>query len=259
MNKDKSQASTHGLDPSLITIVKPGQVAGPSVNTTPGALRAKELLEPYTRGPFESEVQMRQEKCALCCAFTGTVISSLLGVLLFSIMTAVVCARENLRVPFKYMVLHSFWMCLPSIAVCTTLHFWFANAVWSTRRNSFGVSWMKGIFTNTAVWLVLIAAGTATWRIGLRKHKWYRMYPIPMERLEKRLLLRPDMFWKGMGTTYWLTGLVTGQLGFATTAMSAIYTNKLHWVMSPQGWYSHNCLPPSQRRMIAQYTSTPTV
>eukprot|EP00760_Papus_ankaliazontas_P000964 PhM_4_TR10335/c0_g1_i2/m.75970 len=233
-------------DPNLITIVKPGDKPGPEM--TPETVHAM-------FNPTVDVVEMRSKPCAPCCAGMGLILSTCMGLIMMGCVTAFAVAQSSLKVPFNIMMRQAMWMTFPGMVVCTTLHFFFAEAAWSQRRNSFGMAWAKAVVMNTTMWLGIIGGCTAIWRFGLKGTKIYRLYPIPMDRLEKRLMLQPDAFWTGMGTTYWLMGVFTGQMGFAATATSSVYSNKLHWMMSPTGMYAHQCLPPHMRRAIAQYAS----
>jgi hypothetical protein len=209
---------------------------------------------------------VKDEKCSLCCMAFGGMMSTGLGLVLSSLKTGyfLFTDRRISNYTASIVVKHILWITIPGICVGSTLHYFLAEAMWSNRRNTWGMAWAKATMMNTCTWGVAIGGGTFFWRKILRYSRWskyYYRYPPPAERLELRKIENPDIFWSGMGWTYWALGLLTGQLGYACIAGVMVYSNRIHFMMSPVGPYARRCAPRWRREQIARsanYVLAPT-
>ena len=209
---------------------------------------------------------VKDEKCSLCCMAFGGMMSTFLGLVIATGKTIFFLHSDRRLQNYttSSVIRHIGWISLPGILVGATLHFCLSEAMWSNRRNSWGQAWTKAFVMNTGAWTTCIAGGTFFWRKILRYSRWskyYYRYPPPSEKLELRKVENPDMFWSGMGWTYWALGLLIGQFGYCCCAALTVYQNRVHFMMSPVGPYATRCLPRWRREQIArgaQYELAPT-
>ena len=255
-----------GVNPTEINIIKSQKVgmeqllrAGDSENKA--GTDAGETGYTIVTGkvdPSKGYLKETQEtKMRTSCGLCGVGIATTLGLMTTTTGTAVFAwrASHRLNVTFPLIMKQATWFMIPVLSGAYTIHLFLAETMWSKRRNTFGNAWGKAVCLSAASWAVLIGSGTAFWRFGL-KHtplkRLYYQYPIPVERLETRMLEKPDCIFSGMCCTYWMVGLTISHLGFGTVAYSLIAANKAHYLMSPTGMYSYYCCPRWRREQIAK-------
>jgi hypothetical protein len=200
-----------------------------------------------------------EKKCRWCCMLFGSGLSLFFSGMVAACFTLFICYRERHRIPLdaQRILRQAAWMTVPSAAVGGSLHFFLADSMWSSRRNNFGTAWFKALSMNTICWVTAIGSGTFFWRYVLRHcgtwgNRAYYRYPVPSLNLETRLLEDPSQVFRGMGWTYWALGVMTGQLGYATSTAAITYNNKPYYMMSPQGPYSRSCTPRWRREALAK-------
>jgi hypothetical protein len=250
---DKKQLVERGDSNTIRQQARDAEAAGAGKDAAPVTRKEK-----YAAVAAGAPTAVTEKRCNTCCMLFGGGVSTAMSVLMSSTYTAVFAYRDHhrLNISIQRMLRQVGWIALPASLVGTTLHLFVNEAMWSSRRNTYGIAWMKSIGMNTFCWTSAVVVCTLAWRRGLRLTKrgqriFYK-YPIPAERLETRLLENPDMFFTGMGWTYWMLGVFTGQMGFAATTTFCVWQNKIHYSMSPVGGYAAACTPWWRRAQIAK-------
>ncbi|GET92779.1 hypothetical protein, conserved [Leishmania tarentolae] len=236
------------LDKSRISIVSSTKVDGDKLSTVGDTM---DSLIPASR-----REQLRKERCCpLCCVAYGTLISSVAVFCISTCCTAVsIFAESRINYTVNGAMRQTAWISFPGILVGTTLHYFMAEATWSSKNNSWGQAWTKAIIANAGLWTGAICIGTLGWRKGLpltsAGRRFYHRYPIPSEPLEARLLRCSREFFTGMGTTYWLSGVASGHLGFVSCVCFCVSANRPYFMMAPHGGYANSCMPPWRRQQL---------
>jgi hypothetical protein len=201
-----------------------------------------------------------KKKCNVCCMIFGSVVvfSASLGQTVLHTGIFAYRDQHRVRLTMAKCCRHATWMLIPSCLIGTTMHYFVCDALWSKRRNTYGMAWLKAVGMNTAVWGSGIALGTLFWRRGLRLtaagSRLYYRYPAAHEGLELRLVENPSAALTGMTWTYWAYGLITGQVGYLACAAAVVWQDRVHIMMSPQGSYAEACAPWWRREAIASAT-----
>ena len=200
--------------------------------------------------------EVRNTKCRYCCMLFGGGMSTGLSVVLCGLHVGFgVFKNPHLNATLPQILKQVGWLALPSAMVGTTLHYFLAESMWSSRRSSYGVAWLKAIAINTSVWMACVTAGTLAWRHLVRRtawgNRWYFLYPIPSSKIETRVIEQPGAYFSGMGWTYWCLGIFTGTLGYAGCVSAVVWQDKVHFMMSPVGPYARACVPRWRREAIA--------
>ncbi|KAK7195707.1 hypothetical protein NESM_000501000 [Novymonas esmeraldas] len=236
------------LDRSRISIVSATKVDGDRLSTVGDKM---ESLVP--------ESQRRQQKeercCPLCCVTYGTIIASAAVFCIAASGTAVsIMAESRVNYTVNGAMRQTGWISIPGVLMGATLHYFLAEAMWSGKQNSWGQAWTKAMMANAALWTAGIGLGTVGWRKGLpltaAGRRLYHRYPIPSEPLEARLLRSGRDFFSGMGTTYWLSGVASGHMGFITCVAFCVSVDRPYFMMAPHGGYAYRCMPPWRRQQM---------
>ncbi|XQJ31197.1 hypothetical protein NXY56_007305 [Leishmania guyanensis] len=236
------------LDKSRISILSSTKVDGDKLSSVGDTM---ESLVPASR-----RLQLEEERCCpLCCVTYGALISSAAVFCIAVSGTAVsIFAESRVNYTVNGAMRQTAWIAFPGVLVGATLHYFMAEAMWSSKRNSWGQAWTKAIVANAGLWTTAICLGTLAWRKGLpltsAGRRLYHRYPIPSEPLEVRLLRTSREFFTGMGATYWLSGVASGHLGFVTCVSFCVSANRPYFMMAPHGGYAHQCMPPWRRQQL---------
>lgn len=236
------------LDKSRISIVSSTKVDGgklSSVGDTADSLVPASRLQ-----------QIKEERrCPTCCILYGSVISTFAVLCVAASGTLIAIYHESrINYTINGVMRQVAWIGLPGMLVGATLHYFLAEAMWSGKHNSWGQAWTKAMIVNSALWGAAIGAGTLGWRVVLPRsaagRRLYHRYPIPSEPVEARVLRSSREFFTGMGTTYWLSGIASGQLGFVTCVAFCVSVDRPYMMMAPQGGYAKRCMPPWRRQQF---------
>ena len=197
------------------------------------------------------------EKCTLCCMAFGAMLAAPACLIISIAHTSVsVFIEKKVSYTVNSIFRQIGWMAAPGVLVSCTFHWHLNEAMYSGRRNSWGVAWWKAIVANTLMWTTGAAIGTAAWRLAFPKFAWgkrmCKRYPIPLHPLETRLIITPNQYIQGMGATYWLLATVVGNTGLGVIGALAWYNDRVHYVMSPSGPYGRACAPFALRKDIAR-------
>lgn len=236
------------LDKSRISIVSSSKVDGGKLGSVGDA---SESLVPESH-----RRKVLEEKCCpLCCVAYGSVIASAAVFCIAGSATLVsIFAESRVNYTVNGAARQTAWIALPGLLVGATLHYFLAEAMWSGKQNSWGQAWTKAMVVNATLWSTAIGVGTLGWRKGLpltsAGRRLYHRYPIPSEPLEVRLLRSSREFFTGMGTTYWLSGVACGHLGFVTCVSFCVAVDRPYMMMAPHGGYSRRCMPPWRRQQM---------
>ncbi|CBH14736.1 uncharacterized protein TEOVI_000008800 [Trypanosoma equiperdum] len=203
------------------------------------------------------EKRAHEKRCNFCCMSIGLLFSAFMVVMVASIGTGMaVYTEKRARYTVNGVMRQVGWISLPGLLVGTTLHYFLSEAMWSGRRNSWGQAWMKAFATNTAIWSVAIGTGTLLWRKGLlinaAGRRLYYRYPIPSDPLEYRLVRSEAQFFTGMGWSYWLSGVVSGQVGLVSCVGFCVWNDRPYFMMNPHGGYARRCMPNWRREQLAR-------
>ena len=207
----------------------------------------------------------QDKQCSLCCISHGVIYGSIAA---FCVnLAAVLCSlkrerRRNYTMP--QVARQLMWMSIPGTLCSASLHLFLVGTMWSERRNTWGGAWFKALAMNTSLWVCAIAIGTISWRSLLPKfvagRRIHHRFPVPFDPLEFRQM-RPnttnEFFFSSMGFTYWGLGLVTGEIGFATTVSLMLYQDRPHYFMTPTGSYGVACMPLWRRHAVARGAGMP--
>lgn len=193
-----------------------------------------------------------ERRCNMCCVMYGGVFSMLGSLLFVGLGTAMsIYFEQRCRYCLNGVARQIMWLTLPGTLVGMTMHFFLSEAMWSSRRNSWGVAWSKAIILNSALWCGAIGCGTLLWRRVLPMtaagRRLYHRYPISATPIDSRLMYHTNEFWTGMGYTYWLLGVVTGQTAFATSVAFTMYNKRPYLMTPPQSQYAKKCMSPWMR------------
>ena len=196
-------------------------------------------------------------KCTPCCVAFGVTVQAVMCPIILTGKTCAYLWYDNRlsRYDSRDIIRQVKWLSIPSVLAAASLHFFLSESMWSKRRSGYGASWFKAIAINSAVWSAAIGLGTVTWRYGLTKTKWSRLfykYPVPSEKVEYRMIENPGSFWSGMGWTYWLHGLAYGQSIWVIFAGLVVAGDRHHFMMSPTGPYGKSCVPVWRRQQLAR-------
>ncbi|KAG5467385.1 hypothetical protein CUR178_01028 [Leishmania enriettii] len=236
------------LDKSRISILSSTKVDGDKLSRVGDTM---DSLIPASRWR-----QLREEKCCpLCCVAYGGLISSAAVLFLSASCTAVsIFAESRINYTVNGAMRQTLWIAFPGVLVGATLHYFVAEAMWSSKHNSWGQAWTKAIVANVGLWTAAICFGSLGWRKGLpltsAGRRFYHRYPIPSEPLEARLLRSSREFFTGMGTTYWLSGVASGHAGFITCVSFCVSVDRPYFMMAPHGGYACRCMPPWRRQQL---------
>ncbi|CBZ30815.1 conserved hypothetical protein [Leishmania mexicana MHOM/GT/2001/U1103] len=236
------------LDKSRISILSSTKVDGDKLSSVGDTM---DSLIPASR-----RLQLEREKCCpLCCVAYGVLVSSVAVFCIASFGTAVsIFAESRINYTVNGAMRQTAWIAFPGILAGATLHYFMAEAMWSSKHNSWGQAWTKAIIANTGLWAGAICIGTLGWRKGLpltsAGRRLYHRYPIPSDPLEARLLRSSREFFTGMGATYWLSGVASGHLGFVTCVSFCVSANRPYFMMAPHGGYAYRCMPPWRRQQL---------
>ncbi|ORC92205.1 uncharacterized protein TM35_000044190 [Trypanosoma theileri] len=197
------------------------------------------------------------KRCNLCCMSIGFLLSTVMVLAVAGIGTGVsVFAEKRINCTVNGVMRQVGWISLPGILVGTTLHYFLSEAMWSGRHNTWGQAWMKAIAFNSLTWSIGVGAGTLFWRKALlltsSGRRLYYRYPIPVEPLDSRVLRSPAEFFTGMGWSYWLSGVVSGQVGFLSCVGFCVWNDRPYFMMNPHGGYSTRCMPLWRREQLAR-------
>jgi hypothetical protein len=147
-------------------------------------------------------------------------------------------------------------MLIPSSLSSFTVHYLLSEAMWSERRSSYGEAWTKAIISSVLLWSTVIASSTFVWRKVLPKTKWglqvFHRYPIPVTPLEYRVMHTDKELLTGMGWTYWFFGMFSGIAALSVASAATLWMGRPHLLMSPNGYYSKNCLPDWRKEVLGQ-------
>lgn len=253
------------LDSSKISVVSAKKVDKQKLLAT-GDSDALKVAPAVAKQRVVAVAGARETKCNGCCMLFGGMMSMGLSLVLCAMKTSYFLFTDRRIVNFTVgsVARHVAWIAMPGTLCGATLHMFLSEAMWSNRRNTWGMAWVKAVATNTLLWGGGIATGTFLWRRVLRSTRWsrfYYRYPIPTEKLELRLIENPNLYFTGMGWTYWLLGTFMGQFGYACCAALCVYQNRVHFLMSPVGPYAKRCVPRWRREQIARgcnYELSPT-
>lgn len=245
------------FDPTVISVVK-------SVKTTTEQFIAKNKIDRLedpkdvsgnpgvAPGAAAHQLIAKDEPCRLCCMSQGFLIAFFTCFAVASLAVGTIVYKES-RVYYTFHgVLRQIgWLCIPGTLCGTTLHFFLVESMWSGKRSTWGQGWTKAFAANTAVWGAAIGAGTLFWRKGLRLtafgRELHRRYPVPTTPLEHRVMRSEKEFFSGMGWSYWILGVVAGQMGFASSVSFCTFNDRAHYLMAPHGGYAARCLPKWRR------------
>lgn len=236
------------LDKSRISIVSSTKVDGNKLSSVGDT--ADSLV------PASHRQQTKEEKCCpVCCVLYGSIISTFAVFCIAASGTAVsIFAESRVNYTVNGVMRQIGWIGFPGMLVGASLHYFLAEAMWSGKHNSWGQAWTKAIIVNAGLWSAAIGLGTLGWRKGLPQtaagRRLYHRYPIPAEPLESRLLRSSREFFAGMGATYWLSGVVSGHLGFVTCVTFCVSTDRPYLMMAPHGGYARRCMPPWRRQQL---------
>ncbi|KAG5492682.1 hypothetical protein JKF63_01261 [Porcisia hertigi] len=236
------------LDKSRISILSSTKVDGDRLSSVGDT---RDALIPANR-----REQLKKEKCcSLCCVAYGTLVSSAAVFCIAASATAVsIFAESRINYTVNGAMRQTAWIAFPGVLVGATLHYFMAEAMWSSKKNSWGQAWTKAIVANAGLWTAGIGLGTLGWRKGLTLtaagRRLYHRYPIPSEPLEARVLRSSRDFFIGMGTTYWLSGVASGHLGFVTCVSFCVSADRPYFMMAPHGGYANRCMPPWRRQQL---------
>jgi hypothetical protein len=236
------------LDPTKISVISSKKVSLEQFQAT----RVDRLPDAK---PKKGEVD---EICRYCCMAQGSLIAAVTTMAVSGVFVAVyIIGEKRVNYTFNGVMRQVCWLAIPGTLIGTTLHFFLAESMWSGKRSSWGQSWSKAIVANTFMWGGLIGSGTLAWRQGLKLSKTTKgllyKYPVPAESLETRVMRSPKQFITGMGWTYWMQGLASGQAGFVSTVAFCTFTDRPHYLMAPNGGYSMRCLPKWRRDFIEKH------
>ncbi|RNF16920.1 uncharacterized protein Tco025E_05016 [Trypanosoma conorhini] len=237
------------LDTTKISIIT-GKKADPKLlaevgvrsDEVPGAAKAKHAQE---------------RRCNLCCMSYGLILSAAMVLMVSCIGTAAAIYTEK-RVNYSLngAMRQVGWIALPGVLAGTTLHYFLSEAMWSGKRNTWGQAWMKAIGFNSFMWCAGIGMGTLLWRKGLLTssagRRLYYRYPIPTVPLDARVLRSEAEFFTGMGWSYWLSGVVTGQVGYLSCVGFCVWNDRPYFMMNPHGGYAVRCMPRWRREDFAR-------
>nr|CCC93145.1 unnamed protein product [Trypanosoma congolense IL3000] len=198
-----------------------------------------------------------EKRCNVCCMSIGILFSAVMVVIVSTMGTGMsVYAEKRVHHTVNGVMRQVGWISVPGILVGTSLHYFLSEAMWSNRRNTWGQAWMKAFATNTVMWLAAIGAGTLLWRKGLllttAGRRLYYRYPIPLEPLESRLVRSEAAFFTGMGWSYWLSGLLSGQIGLMSCVVFCVWNDRPYFMMNPHGGYAQRCMPYWRREQLAR-------
>lgn len=193
--------------------------------------------------------------CRYCCMAQGSLIAALTTLAVSGVFVSIyIIGEKRVNYTFNGVMRQVCWLAIPGTLIGTSLHLFLAESMWSGKRNSWGQSWAKAIVANTLLWGSVIGAGTLAWRQGLKLTKRTKAlqykYPVPADALETRVMRSPKQFFTGMGWTYWLQGLASGQAGFVSTVLFCVSMDRPHYLMTPDGGYAKRCLPKWRRDFI---------
>jgi len=196
------------------------------------------------------------ERCRMCCMLFG-------GMMSIATSTGVSAIQLGLAMLFEKRghftlsgaVRQILWIAAPSIVATTSLHYFLVENMWSGKRHTFGSAWLRASACNVALWCTAIGSGTFFWRIVLPRiprygKQIYHRYPISGTQLDERVLKSNKELFTGMGWSYFVCGLAHGQLGYMVVAALSVWNNRIHYFMSPHGWYAQACIPPDRRMTI---------
>ncbi|EKF31654.1 hypothetical protein MOQ_004507 [Trypanosoma cruzi marinkellei] len=199
----------------------------------------------------------QEKRCNLCCMSYGFLLSSAM-VLMVSCIGTAACIFTEKRVNYTLngTMRQVAWIAIPGILAGTTLHYFLSEAMWSSKRNTWGQAWMKAISFNSLTWCTAIGVGTLFWRKGLLMssagRRLYYRYPIPTVPLDSRVLRSDVEFFTGMGWTYWLSGVVSGQVGYLSCVGFCLWNDRPYFMMNPHGGYAVRCMPYWRREAFAK-------
>lgn len=258
------------IDPSTISVVKPRKITKEELvfgstmekfekQKADAAKPAPAEPEAPRLDPRYQDVGLNNPKCNLCCMTFGAIIAATSCLMVSGIGVGMFILFEK-RINYTYngVFRHIGWLTIPGAVAGTTLHYWLPEAMWSGKKSTWGWCWAKAFAANTVSWCLLIGASTLFWRKGLRVvggdwgKKLYHRYPIPTDPLESRLIREGMPFFGSMGWTYWLSGLASGQFGFASAVAFCLWNDRPHYLMNPAGYYAGRCLPKWRREQIAK-------
>jgi hypothetical protein len=236
---------TPKLDPSKISIISAKKVDTDKLINFGDRIADKSI----------NKESKKEKKCSLCCALAGVLISSCIVPALCLAQTRVaVIYHSNIKYTTQGLLRHAGWLSLPSIAVAGTLHFMLSENMWSHKRHSFGQAWFRAVMLNVLMWSSAVGVSTFFWRKVLpnimKLRPYYFKYPIPSVPVDVRLVEDGGRFWTGMGASYFLIGLLHGQMGFAACVWLCVSYNRIYMFMSPHGKYARACLPMAQRELV---------
>ncbi|RNF11995.1 hypothetical protein TraAM80_00555 [Trypanosoma rangeli] len=139
------------------------------------------------------------------------------------------------------------WIAISGVLSGTTLHYFLSEGIWSGKRNTWGQAWMKAIGFNSLSWCAGSGLGSLLWRKGLLMssagRRLYYRYPIATVPLDSRVLRSEAEFFTGIGWSYWLSGVVSSQVGYLSCVGFCVWNGRLYFMMNPHGGYAARCLP----------------
>ncbi|KEG08356.1 hypothetical protein DQ04_07381010 [Trypanosoma grayi] len=237
------------LDTTKISIIS-AKKADPRVLT--------ELGDQSSDLPNAIKIRNAQErKCSFCCMSFGVLLSAVTVLMVSCIGTGVsIYAEKRVNYTVNGAMRQVGWIAIPGVLAGTTLHYFLSEAMWSSKRNTWGQAWMKAMAVNCFAWCSVIGAGTLFWRkcllMSSAGRRIYYRYPIPTEPLESRVLRSQAEFFTGMGWSYWLSGVVSGQVGFMSCVGFCVWNDRPYFMMNPHGGYASRCMPLWRREQLAK-------
>ncbi|KAG8348805.1 hypothetical protein ERJ75_000776000 [Trypanosoma vivax] len=220
--------------------------------------RLAEVGDQASELPAAVKLKHAQEKrCNFCCASIGFLFSVVMVLMISSISTGMsIYAEKRVHYSVNGVMRQLGWISIPGVVVGTTLHYFLSEAMWSGRRNSWGQAWLKAFVTNTVMWATTIGMGTLFWRKILlltpAGRRLYYRYPIPSTPLDYRLVRSQAEFFTGMGWSYWLSGVASGQVGLMSCVAFCAWNDRPYFMMNPHGGYASRCMPLWRREQLAR-------
>ncbi|EPY25621.1 hypothetical protein STCU_06622 [Strigomonas culicis] len=151
------------------------------------------------------------------------------------------------------------WMAFPGVLVGSTMHFFLSEAMWSGKKNSWGQAWVKAILMNSVLWGAGIGLCTGVWRkvlpLSAAGRRLFYRYPVSSVPLEMRVMRSGKEFFTGMGWSYWLSGVGSGNMAPIILVSFAVYNERPYLIMAPGGGYGDSCMPPWRRDHMARLAS----